>query len=182
MGTKIDHPETRELAAYGQLIIHLSRKHQGRGWLVYDTLFRQQKAAGSLESWNELNSSLVSSAVVSRDETRSCAFCFAVDHSSSECALGSTDLFKALKGGAPRSSPTEYRSPSEYRSPTEYRSPRFKPYRANDGICRRFNRGSCGASNCKFEHACSVCFEGSHRALECPRARRKSSVPAAPAK
>ena len=73
----MDHPETRELVAYGQLIIHLSRKHSGRGWLLYDTLFRQQKAAGGAVPWSELSSSIVSLTVL---ETKSCNLCFSSDH------------------------------------------------------------------------------------------------------
>ena len=41
MATKIAHQETQELAAYGLIVIHLARKHGGRGWLSYDTMFRQ---------------------------------------------------------------------------------------------------------------------------------------------
>uniref|UniRef100_A0A1X7VXP8 Uncharacterized protein n=1 Tax=Amphimedon queenslandica TaxID=400682 RepID=A0A1X7VXP8_AMPQE len=36
-----------ELAAYGQIVMNLTQRHGGRGWLSYDRLFRQQAAAGS---------------------------------------------------------------------------------------------------------------------------------------
>ena len=39
---------TRDLMAYGLIVLHLARKHGGWGWLLYDAAFRQQMAAGSL--------------------------------------------------------------------------------------------------------------------------------------
>ena len=56
IAAKVEVPEARELAAYGQLVIHMARKHGGRGWLAYDTLFRQQRAAGSLLPWTDRKS------------------------------------------------------------------------------------------------------------------------------
>ena len=47
MAARVDHEETRQLAAYGQIVIHLAHKHGGRGWLANDSAFRQQAAAGA---------------------------------------------------------------------------------------------------------------------------------------
>ena len=41
VAAKISHQETRDLLAYGQIIIELARKHTGMGWYAYDSLFRQ---------------------------------------------------------------------------------------------------------------------------------------------
>ena len=35
----VEDPKTKEMAAYAQLIIHLSQRHWRRGWLAYDRLF-----------------------------------------------------------------------------------------------------------------------------------------------
>ena len=39
---------------------------------------------------------------------------------------------------------------------------------AETEICRRFNRGDCYLSSCKFRHLCSICRARSHPARECP--------------
>ena len=41
VAAKVDSKETREMAVYGQITIHLARKHGGKGWLSYDHLFHQ---------------------------------------------------------------------------------------------------------------------------------------------
>ena len=46
LAVSVEDPKAKEMAAYAQLIIHLSQRHGGRGWLAYDRLFRQQAAAG----------------------------------------------------------------------------------------------------------------------------------------
>ena len=77
-----------QLSAYGQLVIHLSQKHGGQGWLAYNSLFRQQKAAGSSLQWNELNTPLMASTVWAQsDVTYSCSLCAGSDHSQTSCAL-----------------------------------------------------------------------------------------------
>uniref|UniRef100_A0A1X7URC3 Uncharacterized protein n=1 Tax=Amphimedon queenslandica TaxID=400682 RepID=A0A1X7URC3_AMPQE len=71
----------KELAAYGQSIIHLAQRHGGRGWQSYDRLFRQQRAAGSQLPWNELSFSLLGSTVFSGGNAKvSCQLCNGVDH------------------------------------------------------------------------------------------------------
>ena len=64
VAAKVDSKETQELAVYGQITIHLARKHGGKGWLSYDHLSRQQVAAGSLIPWAELNPSLMAATVL----------------------------------------------------------------------------------------------------------------------
>ena len=39
---------------------------------------------------------------------------------------------------------------------------------AETEICRRYNRGDCYLSSCKFRHLCSICRARSHPARECP--------------
>ena len=91
MAAKVDHKETQELATYGLLIIQLAPKHGGLWWTTYDSLFRQQAAAGSDAVWMELNPSLMAATVLSGGEAAgcTCTWCFNADHSSRDCALAS---------------------------------------------------------------------------------------------
>ena len=98
---KVEHQETRELAAYGLVILDLARKHGGQGWLLYDGLFSQQAAAGAMLPWTELNSSLMAATVLSsqgpssRQGGQSCSLCLSSDHTKDLCAHFSL-LFGAM--------------------------------------------------------------------------------------
>ena len=147
VAVQIDHKPTRDFIAYGQLIISLWRKHGGRGWLLYDTLFRQQRAAGASYEWAELHQSMLASTVFgsgTESAGRSCALCFSSDHATSNCALAALEP-RQLQG-----------------QPTRVVQ-RFRPY---DEICRKFNRGVCSFLDCKFAHVCSSC-RGDHSARDC---------------
>ena len=81
---------TRDLMAYGLIVLHLARKHGGRGWLLYDAAFHQQMAAGSLLAWTDLNASMMASMVLSAADPvggHFCPLCQAVGHTRVECAL-----------------------------------------------------------------------------------------------
>ncbi len=55
MASQTSHEETRDMAAYAMIIIRLSRKHSGSGWLLYDKQFRQHVTAGSTLPWADIN-------------------------------------------------------------------------------------------------------------------------------
>ena len=155
-------PIARQLSAYGQLVIHLSQKHGGQGWLAYDRLFRQQKAAGSSLQWNELNTPLMASTVWAQsDVTYSCSLCAGSDHSQTSCALA---VLSHPSYSAPHSRQPAF-TPSKPDS-------RFEPYRKP--ICRRFNRGNCTLVSCNFRHICSVCLQ-KHPAIECQLRKPKEA-------
>ena len=59
MAAKVESPETRELMAYGQIILILARKHSGVWWKTYDTHFRQLVGVGHTLPWTELNPSML---------------------------------------------------------------------------------------------------------------------------
>ena len=59
MAAKVESPETRELMAYGQIILMLARKHGGMGWKTYDTHFHQLMSASHTLPWTELNPSMM---------------------------------------------------------------------------------------------------------------------------
>uniref|UniRef100_A0A1X7U313 Uncharacterized protein n=1 Tax=Amphimedon queenslandica TaxID=400682 RepID=A0A1X7U313_AMPQE len=75
----------KELAAYGQSIIHLAQRHGGRGWQSYDRLFRQQRAAGSQLPW--ITSFLASTVFSGGNAKVSCQLCNGVDHDQSSCTF-----------------------------------------------------------------------------------------------
>ena len=153
MAVKSDCQLTRALAAYGQIIINLARKHGGQGWLAYDQLFRQQVAAGSPLKWNDLSASLMAATVI-KSGGECCSLCHAADHGSQDCALASSEPMISQHKAPPSTS-------------TRYRGPRPKPYARQDEVCQRFNRGSCAAASCKFAHVCSLCNKAGHGAHEC---------------
>ena len=156
VAAKVDNPETRELMAYGKIIISLAQKHGGLGWATYDTMFRQQAAAGADAKWSQLNPSLMAATVLStggEQSPRPCTHCHAADHKSHECALTSLD-------------PTQ--APSGSRS-----AARFRPYQHHEELGRWFNRRTCSAASCKFEHSCSSCLKPGHGSHECRQAVSK---------
>ena len=156
VAAKVDSPETRELMAYGKIIIALAQRHGGLGWAAYDALFRQQVAAGAEAAWSQLNPSLMAATVLGaagEQSPRPCSHCRASDHKSQECALAPLD---------PNQAPNAARSAARYR-----------PYRQQEEVCRQFNRGTCTASLCKFEHICSSCQRPGHGSHECRRVSAK---------
>lgn len=78
--------ETRELAAYGQ-IVNQARTHSGEGWLLYDMQFHQQWVARALMPWAKLNPSRMAATVLSTPGSShrvSCSICLAIDHPKEE--------------------------------------------------------------------------------------------------
>ena len=152
--------ETRQLAAYGQIVLGLARKHGGRGWLAYNAQFRQQLAAGAGMAWNDLNPSLAAATAMLDDRAGSgcCSLCLGSDHSKETCALSALEQ------------PTTQMAASLQSLsglPASRHAARYKPYRTGEEpICRRFNRGRCTSTGCKYEHRCSICLQLSHRAHE----------------
>ena len=166
MVVKEDHKETRDLAAYGMLILHLARKHTGSGWLVYDHQFRQHQAAGANLPRANISSSLMAATVLSRAGSgpgHSCSLCLAADHTQDDCAL------------APLKSHSTH-SPHSALQPnySSRQSCRLAPYSSSDNICRRFNRGYCGSSNCRYDHVCSECYKQGHPESQCSESKAKA--------
>ena len=169
VAAKVEHKETRDLLAYGLIVVHLARKHGGQGWLAYDALFRQQLAAGAVAHWTDINTSLMASTVLqAAGDTpgRACSRCWSSDHDKSQCALASLD----------GSSSTGHSS-----TPVGRPLARSRSYRAQE-ICRRFNKGTCFRSTCGFEHRCSACFKLGHGAWDCdkPASSRAAAEPRPP--
>ena len=154
---------TRELLAYGQIIIQLARSHRGTGWLVYDRRFCQQVAAGTPLSWAKINPSFLTATVLGSAPApsgRNCQLCLSWDHGRADCALASL---------APQS--TKGR-----RAPV-----RQRPYSLPGEYCCRFNACSCPntSESCRFLHACSSGAKAGHPASDCKEAKGKSKAPVA---
>ena len=161
LATKVEHKETRELAAYGMIVLQLASKHQGAGWRSYDRQFRQHQAAGAGLSWADLNPSLMAATVLGDSSGglgRPCSLCLSADHSKDDCALASLE---ATSRGGETFANHRVRHFRQPRRPSPYGS-------ANSGgVCYRFNRGTCLAANCRFEHFCSNCQKTGHPAIRC---------------
>ena len=145
------------------LILQLARKHGGLGWVANDSQFRQQAAAGAPTPWFELNRLLMAATVFNgggEASVQACSLCLASDHSAPECALASLD-----SGRPPSKPPTSSRT-----------STRPKPYRIQEEVCWRFNRGTCSSPSCRFEHICASCQKPGHASFECKKGASKGST------
>ena len=94
MASRVDNQETRDLAAYGLIVLQLSRKHAGEGWLAYDRQFRQHQAAGANLPWADISPSLMAATVLGQAAEgggRTCPLCLASDHAKQDCALASLE-------------------------------------------------------------------------------------------
>ena len=146
--------ETHKLLIYSRLVMDLARKHGGRGWLDYDRVFRQQIAANPMFPWAELNPSLMAYTVLGNDGNQNrgtwCPLCQEADHRAGECAL------QTLEPTPSSSSRTGLSRPPKFRS-------RYDPL---GEICRKYNRGLCTNTSCKYKHICKECHK-EHPFLSC---------------
>ena len=161
----------KELLAYQTLIVREARRCGGKGWLAYDSYFRQQVVGDESADWSRLNQSLYAvtfMAQASRDHGRSCGVCLESDHSEEQCALYSPPTRAALsskRGGADRGVP-------EPRDPVSYSRGRGGPRMA----CFAWNQGDCRFLTCKYRHV-YVKSSGEHRISQCPWLRGDRDKP-----
>ena len=141
LAVSVSDKRAKELAAYGQVIVHLAQRHGGRGWQAYDRLFRQQNAAGANHPWAELCPSLMAATAMAPHpgKGQSCPRCNGSDHDQYACALVSAETKK------PRTEAEPCR-------------------RFNRGECK------LPADVCKFAHTCLLC-RTPHPLSSCPRIR-----------
>ena len=82
------HPESMwQLLAYQILS---DRRCGGKGWLAYDSYFRQQVVGDDKADWSCLNQSLYAVTFVAQGERgkgRCCGICLESDHIEEQCAL-----------------------------------------------------------------------------------------------
>ena len=137
VAAKVNCKETRDLMAYGQIVLMLARKHGGMGWKSYDTHFRQLVGAGHHLPWTELNPSMMAANVL-QAMGQVCSLCQAHDHRREECALA----------------PPSERRPRPYRIHDEV----CRRFNRVTG---------CSTSRCRFEHKCLNCGSPDHGASNC---------------
>ncbi len=79
---------TKDLMAYSRLIVRKASSGNGKGWLSYDRMFRQNAAANLSLSWANLDPSLHSSFCLgSEPPPMACSLCNELDHRVDDCAL-----------------------------------------------------------------------------------------------
>ncbi len=147
--------KVQQLLAYQTMIVREARRCGGRGWLAYDTMFRQQAAVKPDSDWSKLNNSLYSVTFMAQQNGRgrTCIHCLETDHSVSECAL------------AP--APRPGRHPQQQKDyATEERS--YRRSERSERICYSWNDGRCAVPYCRYKHVCAKCQSGDHKAVNCP--------------
>ena len=157
------YPERmRQLLAYQTLMVREARRCGGKGWLAYDSYFRQQVVGDEKADWSRLNQSLYAVTFIAqgeREKGRSCSVCLESDHSDEHCALYSPPV--KLTNTAKRSGAE--RSPADPREA----SSQSRGKGASRMACFAWNQGDCRFVTCKYRHLCVKC-SGDHRISQCP--------------
>ena len=171
VATMTTDPITRDQLAYARHIIQQSQSQGGLGFLDYDRAFRQQVAADQSLRWNTVNPSLLASTVLGHAHRYApqsfCTLCRAADHTRPQCALNylQPQLQSASYGLGSGTSGLQARQRRNMRI-----------------VCNDFNKGVCSrGANCRFPHACRICFQRNHPATHCPRAYAGNSAGPSPA-
>ena len=126
MAAAMDCDATRDLAAYGQIVVFQAQEHLGGSWPAYDQQFCQQRAVDSAIPCNDLSSSIMAVTVL-RSSHDTCTLHHFPDHSTEQCALFSVQESQA-----------QLRSATSGKS--VMRSPRVRPVKSGALACRRLNR------------------------------------------
>ena len=152
----------RELLTYQTVLVREARRCGGKGWLAYDTMFRQQAANNVKVDWSVLNTSLYANTFLAQQNTRgkTCQWCLETDHAATSCALApATQLWQP---GRPS------RVPQREWNQEERRPGRGKP--EVRGACFAWNDGRCTLPYCQFKHVCSKCGSTEHKESLCSQA------------
>uniref|UniRef100_A0A1X7TLA2 Uncharacterized protein n=1 Tax=Amphimedon queenslandica TaxID=400682 RepID=A0A1X7TLA2_AMPQE len=86
VAAKVDDPLTRELMAYGQFILMLSRKHRVKGRRYTTPISGTLLGVGYPLRWTKLNASMIA-ADVFQTGGMVCPLCQSHDHRKEDCAL-----------------------------------------------------------------------------------------------
>ena len=150
--------KARELGAYQAMMVSEQRRCRGRGWLLYDSGFRQQILSLEETDFSKLNQSLYTTTFLAYGgRGQFCPCCLSSDHLPEDCALHPQRAVPVVcfrESGA--SAWDDWRMKSG-----EWR--RKRPRR---GACFAWNDGKCVSPYCQFEHVCSRCF-GDHKQMVC---------------
>ena len=113
----LKHPEkVRQMLAYQTMIVRESRRCGGRGWLSYDTMFRQQAAGDPQLDWSNLNTTLFATTFLAQAESRkNCGLCLEADHLERDCALAKPSAVPSMpRSGHSRDSSRGGTEPSRW--------------------------------------------------------------------
>ena len=91
--------KTRQLWAYQTVIVREARRCGGKGWQMYDAMFRQQAAQRTEADWSNLNSAIYATTFLAQANGRgcSCTHFLETDDALASCALAPLNL-KPRKG------------------------------------------------------------------------------------
>ena len=152
--TSAQPTKSKELLAYQTLIVREARRCGGRGWLAYDTMFRQQAAGNPEVDWSKLNPTLYAVTFLAQSGSgRNCVLCMESDHNEEDCALA--------KG---KVGPLILKTSSSQRSGVEGAS--RLPKGKSRMVCFSWNQGECSFPYCRYRHNCIKCG-GEHRIIQC---------------
>ena len=181
IGQKHPH-KVKELLAYQATIVIEALRFNGRGWLPYDKMFRENVAKHPDTDWSTINPMFYSLTYLNQKvEARTCTKCMGPDHSLHECALNSLDQPQL---------PTPPSTPSASYSPVQ--EPRFRqqqsgqksapprkrakregtpnpvPGSESSSFCFSWNEGQCSRypKECPRRHQCIRCG-GEHQLSGC---------------
>lgn len=155
--SKFPH-KARELWAYQAMMVSEQRRCGGRGWLLYDSGFRQQMSAIESTDFSKINQSLYTTTFLAYGGWGLyCSHCLASDHAQEDCALHPQRAVPVVRF---RETVQIQREDWKQR----YGEPPRK--RSKRGACFAWNDGKCTIPNCRFEHVCSKC-SGDHRRALC---------------
>jgi len=126
------------------------RKCGGRGWLLYDTAFRQQITSLETTDFSRINQSLYSTTFLAYGGRRQfCVRCMMSDHSQEDCALNPNRALALV----------QLRDLGMGPGRREEQDPR---QRSRRGAYFAFNDWRCSSPYYRFEHVCSRCG-GNHK-------------------
>ena len=161
IAARTDCEATRNLVAYAQIVIQLTRKHGDSGWLVYDQHFRQQLAGGADLVWKYINNSLMSATVLAPSRMTHQALVARSADSARAMTIPSASVHYTPSMGPLHSHNT--------RLTQLVSSPGPPPSGDGSHCARNFSKGLCPRepSQCKYEHLCILCNRAGHGTKDC---------------
>ena len=176
------HPgKLKELLAYQATVIIEASRFNGRGWLPYDKMFRENVAKHPDTDWSSINPMFYSLTYLNQKvDARTCTKCMGPDHSLQECALNSLDqpqlLTPPLTPSASFQRSQEPRFRQQQQSAQKSAPPRKRakregtpnPLSDSNSFCFSWNEGQCSRypKECPRRHQCIRCG-GEHQLSGC---------------
>ena len=131
--------------------------------------------------WIEINASLMAATVMGAGAEAAGGRSCPPTAQGQTTVLRETVHWEELTGEVAQSeSSSSGQKPAATPTPKGARPGRYSPY-SGDSHCRRFNRGHCSASACRFDHVCSFRNATGHPVINCQKLelQRKARAPQA---